>query len=920
MRTAAACVLLFAAAAAQGSDLADAARAARARRESAVLGVNAIEVRVGASRTLAVAGATAAWPVDPVIAEVTLQAEGVVVFGRSPGSTKIVVVAAGGSQRILDVAVEARPSRARPSAHSGTTGRAELRYASAARELQQETRLRHEGAARTTEVEVRTVHQNAQWQEERAKTSVPSLSYRVFTPGREVTFFDRAIDHSPLTLTETSLRGMHYLDGHWRLHAGYTTYASFQSFLIPLEKQLVAGGGYAFRAGSRATLMPSLFHYRGQGTAGSLTYEYVDRDRLEVLGEVGYGGALGGAARVAYDSARNRVRADVRYRPDGFAAASLASAPGFQADASWAHEYAPGSLVSSAFSAADVGGAQVRTASTDVEHRLTRSLSLTGGAAWAAFDKGQSWTVPGGIRLDYGRVAMTALARYSSSPSSDGGLGFRLSARGTIGSMYASAYFDRQENAPTLELVFAERPDLALALDELGITATTIADLSRALRQNAALIELGFVEGVTIDLVPMRTQSGLEMAWTGVRQQVRTRLIHNVTESVTQRTTSTIATLTYARQVGASTDLFASGTWWRTERRGSAARVDPFFEVGVRHRFDRLPGLLGGGSSVEGTVFRDEDLDGRSDGAAVQAVLELDGTRSTQPAADGSFRFAGVSGGTHRVVARVADSEDAYFTTPSSVEVEPGQRVGFGVASTPARLFGTVKSDAGVGVGGVRVLLRRGARTLTAETASDGSFRLAAPAGEWQAELLGDSIPAGYALGIPTQMVMLDPARPASVDLQLRAHRTVNGTTTPGSLVTIAQLSRSVRADAQGRFTIRSLPPGQTTLVSGASTRVITLPPEPATVQVEMVASTRAIAPAAESAVGYVVQIGVFRVPANAEHAAAQALESGVNASLQKSGATTTVQAGPYRSRGEATATAALLTRAGLEALVLSSN
>lgn len=162
------------------------------------------------------------------------------------------------------------------------------------------------------------------------------------------------------------------------------------------------------------------------------------------------------------------------------------------------------------------------------------------------------------------------LTRYSHSKTNDGGHGFRLSARGSAGAFYASAYADRQQNVPTIDVIFSERPDLALALDELGISATSAADIVRALRQHVELADLGFIEGITIDLAPMRTQFGLEVAWLGrseARHQVRARLVRSVVESVSRRTASTLGTLSYSRRLSSSADLFASYSYWRTERR-----------------------------------------------------------------------------------------------------------------------------------------------------------------------------------------------------------------------------------------------------------------------------------------------------------------------------------------------------------------
>jgi hypothetical protein len=141
--------------------------------------------------------------------------------------------------------------------------------------------------------------------------------------------------------------------------------------------------------------------------------------------------------------------------------------------------------------------------------------------------------------------------------------------------------------------------------------------------------------------------------------------------------------------------------------------------------------------------------------------------------ARGAFAFQGVARGVHRVVARVPEKPEVYFTTPSRVEVQTGERIAFGVATTPARLIGTVKSDSGVGVGGVRVLLMRGAQQILATTDSDGQFIVAAPPGEWQLSIIADSVPPGYLLaGLNVaRSVMLDRAQPQHVEQVLHVLR-----------------------------------------------------------------------------------------------------------------------------------------------------
>lgn len=888
------------------------------------LGASAQQTRpltltVNEAQSIDLAGVTAAYAIDATILEASARNGQILLVARAAGRTKVMVIGAHG-EHAYDVIVTPPAGMAKPAAAAAAraeNGVAELRYSSASREVQASVTVARETKARRTEASLRTVHQGAEPRGERARTSIASASYRIFTRRREVTLFDRDVDHSPLTLAATPVRGIHYLDDRWRLHAGYTAYAAYRSFLIPVERQLVAGGGYVFRTGARSTVMPSLFAIRGEGTVASLLYSYEEADRLGVRGELGYSGGVGAAGELAFDGESDRVRAVFRYRPDGFAAAGTAPR-GLFGDASWTRTYdARGSAASASATVTHVARSRVASAAADVDHRLGDVLSLTGGASWAALDGARAITIPAGIRADFARFGFGAVYRYAESRRNGGGHGLRLSARASLGSFYASAYADRQQNAPTLELIFAERPDLAIALAELGITATSAADVARALREHAQLADLGFIEGVTVELSPERTQFGLEAAWLSPgasRQQLRLRLLHSAIESVAARTTTTLATLSYSRRLTESADVFASWSYWR-----SGSRRQPFAEAGIRHRLDRFPSL-GGDGTISGVVFADEDLDGTSDGVGVAAVVELDGTKTLRTNPDGTFAFTAVGRGSHRVVARVPDRPEAYFTTPSRVEASSGDRLAFGVAMTPARLLGSVTNDAGDALPGVRVLLARGAQRITATTGSSGELTVVAPPGEWQVSILTDSVPPGYALaGTEARAVMLDRERPARLAVTLRAHRTIAGRAAPNAEVTVMPLAKTVRADEQGRFSIRSLDPGIVTLASGGVEERVEVPRGPATVRVELAevpAQRRTLRARRDEAV---VHVGAFRVAGNAAAAAQRARAAGVEVLVTANGPLTVVRAGPFATREEAAAAAQRLRSAGLDAVIGTS-
>lgn len=885
-------------------------------------------ISVNEAQTIPWFGVTAAWPMDDAVVDVAVQQGNVLLFGRYTGQTKIIVVSVTGSHT-YDVFVKPRAGSAvsepRPSAN---TGLAEVRYSSAPREVQTSVAITQESKNRRTEAQLRTVHQTEVTPgRDRPGTSIASASYRILERGRELTFFDRDVDHSLLTLANTPLRGIHYVDDHWRLHAGYTAYTSYRSFLIPIERQLVAGGGYAIRAG-RSTFTPTWFTYRNEGNVPSLLYDYSDGERLTARAEVGYSHGLGAAAELAFDGPRDMVRASARYRPQRFASVGRTS-PGFLGDASWSREYGRGSTFSTSWTATDIGSARVISGATDLDHRLTQSLSLTTGASWARFGEDDTLTIPAGVRLDFARAGGGALYRYTRSGTNRGGHGLRLAGRATAGRLYVSAYADYQQNAPTLDLIFAERPELALALAELGIVATSPADIARALREHAELAELGLVDGLTVHLAPTRTQLGFEASWLGAstsRQQLRVRLLRSVVESVARETTTTIATLTYSRRLTRTADLFLSYSYWRIAAGGEDARVQPFAEVGLRQRFDGLAALRGGTGKITGVVFADDDLNGRSDGTGVEAEVVLDGQHTVHTLADGSFAFTAVSRGSHRLVVRVPGRPEAYFTTPSRIEASSGDRVSFGVASTPAHLFGSVINDAGDGLGGVRVHLIRGAQQIPSLTASDGSFHLVAPPGEWQLTLLFDSVPPGYALaGTEPRAIRLDRATPAKPAYVLRAHRSISGFAAPHADVLIPILARNVRADEKGRFAFRSLPSGEVTLISGGVERRVTLSTTPDSATVDFTPPSASPAAAvvtvtrderSEDLRNFMVQIGAYRVRSNADAAAHRARKAGFVPSVATSGALTIVSSGPY-SRSDATDAAARLALAGMDAVVL---
>lgn len=783
---------------------------------------DAIQVRLNNGFLFRADGATAAYTLDASVADATLRDGSVTLFGKSAGATKLVLVTPSAT-RMIDVVVTAAAAGVMPvKSVSPSRAVVETRYSSGAAQI-------------SNTIDVFMPHgslhvMNVRYLQERygsLSDAFPSISYQLTTSRRTLTFFDARVDNSPLTLNNATVRGVHVEQGGWRLHAGYTGAAFYDGVILPADRETVAGISYSRQIAPAWRLMPSVYAYPSRktsdrshrGAVASLLVAFSPNERLHLLSELGVSRGAGAAVQLTSIGDRNRVRADVRYLPRNFAIAGPNTIRGFYSDFAWNTRV--GRLTSdTTFSWNDYVLPQFEqrsiTSALDLRYRLSDQLALLGGARYSAFEgklpatpRVESVIVPAGVAVDLAHGGGTAVVRFGSNSANGTMRGFRVTGRATAGAFSATAYLDRQNDAPTLQLIFQQRPDLALALERLGFEATSPDDIARLLRDNASLINLGIIEGASVNLTPHRDQAGLELAWTdssAARQRLRLRIFSNRSESVASSTTSTLAMLSYARRVASATDIEASVARFSTPGRTTV-------ELALRHSFDRLPSF--GGREISGTVFLDETSEGVPD-----VDVQLDSSRVVKTDAHGRYAFSRVGGGAHQVTARLPHA-DAYFTGPSRVDALAGNTVNFGLAFSAARIAGRVVSDAGLGVGGVRVNILAGGQRFNAVTDSEGMFAINGPKGEWSAEVDADSLPTGYTI---------------SGKLQLDATRTITGRVVggAGAAVEVRPLGKSVVVDAEGRFAFRALPAGEVTIVARAAgrmaTQTITLPPQPTTI------------------------------------------------------------------------------------------
>lgn len=827
---------------------------------TAAAAADVLHVEVHQTLTLQVPGATAAYAVAGDMAGVEASAGMVTVLGMAPGSTRLVVVADSGDLRYYDLVVDA------PVATRANAGGQALRGESTSVESQYEsdtTRwinaidLLDRAPQRELRLHLVNVTRIGDPQDGSARTSFPSLGLTLSVPGHELGLFDELVYHSPLTLDGTPVRGVHYRTGALELHAGYTTATLFQNVFLPSDREAVAGASWRLAFGKSA-LTPGVYVFPSKsltggtrGALGSLLYTYgSDSDPLRILAELGVGHKAAGALKVSHDTASHRVWLEARYQPTGVASIGIGRPHGMFLDAGWTGTIGPrlAFALSESASRQQLPEFEPRSTASSGELRyfFARRWSANLGARLVTFESGRAgsslsqirtMTIPLGVSYDGPGFGFAALYRYQSTFGGNrSGSGGRLSARAVVGRFSAGAFVDAQRDVPTVDLIFREDPELARVFAELGLSAQTPEDVARILRENPALAQLGYIQGLSLSLDPWRVQAGADLVWSAADEAAHRVSLHVVLDRA--RTTRSLrdagfATLSVSRKIASHVELSGGVTFWRSDISG-AALGRTAFRIGLRASFDRATQLVPflGRRVIRGIVFSDEGATGRWSQNAppvVGARVRLDGERIAETDARGRFAFPGVSLQAHTVELLRPPEPEAYFTTPSRMSVDAGGEPAFGVAHLPARLTGFVRSDAGLGIAGVRLKLSDSSgssNSFLAWTDSEGGYSFAVPPAGYNLEGEATSLPAGYDLStLAPRVVLLQRDSPSRFDIVLRANRSISGTVVgkPSGriLVRIVELDREVLAGAEGEWLFRGLPPGTFTVTARVGDRVV---------------------------------------------------------------------------------------------------
>ena len=412
--------------------------------------------------------------------------------------------------------------------------------------------------------------------------------------------------------------------------------------------------------------------------------------------------------------------------------------------------------------------------------------------------------------------------------------------RETLGTQWSgfhlSGFVDRQTHAPTIGFSLAGTPGLQEAVDNLAISATTPEEIALALRETAGLMGQGFIQGVNINLTPLRLQAGTDLMWSKSspsRQRFHLSFLYDKDDLLPGANQTAIETLTYSLKLNNVNEFFASASLFHSSNAGTPGwRTSPLFEISIRRQLASVPNFIipRRRGTIRGVVFADDAATGTyHPGAELVSGVEvvLDDTRRTRTDHNGYYVFLGVSYGSHFVELAYHSTNPFFFTTASRVQTDADAEINFGVALSSARLFGSVRSDAGIGLPGVEIDIVRGPQHFSAQTDAQGKFHVEGlPRGEYEVKLDLDSVPPGYSLAdLETQRTVVEASAPTEIVFTLNAIRNIFGRVTvydrasrqdvpvTGITVLLRELSRTSVTDENGSYLFRNLSAGPYTLI-----------------------------------------------------------------------------------------------------------
>jgi hypothetical protein len=821
-------------------------------------------ITVGYRQTVSVPlpGALAAFSLDDFYAEAKAQDETLTIFGKNPGLAHIVAVVRDGTKtlevRVLSAPPSYPPGFVQPLAASAASenGSFESRYTSGPPQSENIIDFMRREGDRSVQFHLGGVFLFTP-AAGRSTFGLSSVFYQMLTPRRDVVLLDQFMTNSPLTVDGTVVRGFHFRQGAFLFHAGYASLTTFENFILPSLKEGVIGVGYRFSLGDHASLMPNFYFFPGRrasenigqrGTVACLVYEYEPGKNMGLLAELGFSRGVGAAARFHFDGAHDQWSANLRYEPIQFASLSFNSLHGVYSNVDWTRYLTPRLTSTLSFT-----GDHYTLRSFDLTNvvsnlnfqlQLLRGWSLVSGANYGTSKPHiplgptvSALGLPIGVSFYSAHFQGSFLYQYSRNSGA-----FRRSDefRTTLGTHWSgfhlSGFVDRQTQAPTIGFILAGIPGLQEALEKLGVSATTPEQIALLLRESAGLANQGFLQGVNISLSPVRLQAGTDLTWSNrspSHQEFHFNFLYNRNDFLQGWNQTAIGTLSYSLKFKNVNEIFASLSLLRSNTTGTPGwRTSPLLEISFRRQFVSAPNFIipRRRGTIRGVVFADDGATGRyRPGGPLLSDVEvvLDDIRSIRTDHGGHYVFSGVSYGLHFVELVYHSTSPFFFTTASRVQSDADTEVNFGVGLSSARIFGSVRSDSGVGVSGVEINISRGPQHFSAQTDNEGKFRVEGLSpGEYEVKLDINSVPPGYSLAeLEAQRTTVDASAPAQISLTLKAIRSISGRVTiydrasrqempvPRITVLLRELSRACVTDENGAYLFRDLSAGPYSLV-----------------------------------------------------------------------------------------------------------
>jgi hypothetical protein len=207
-----------------------------------------LSIRESQQVLLPVSQVTAAYSLDPLVAEAQIEDNHVRISARSPGRAVIVLVRANDfTTTTMQVTVIQAPPILPESVWNGLgsenqndKGYYELRVSSNPMQMNDAFEYRTSRMqAHFTNVLVPGLNLPGS-----SSVRFPFSYLRLIGERWNLTLLDENVDSSPISVSSTLLRGVHFSTGGLAIHAGYTSVAGFQSLFLPAYKQLIFGSTF----------------------------------------------------------------------------------------------------------------------------------------------------------------------------------------------------------------------------------------------------------------------------------------------------------------------------------------------------------------------------------------------------------------------------------------------------------------------------------------------------------------------------------------------------------------------------------------------------------------------------------------------------------------------------------------------------